>query len=124
MNCSATFACHAATYYDVTPVDLDESNLPDVLFQSLENNIKPCETHDFSQKTNIFDNSSSFLFIHLNIASVQAHFDDLNKLLLKFSNPRSVIFLSETRIKTNALININIPGYTFLIIRLLLMLVA
>ena len=36
------------------------------------------------------------------------------KFLLKFSNPPSVIFLSKTRIKTNPLININIPGYTFL----------
>ena len=77
-------------------------------------NIKPCETYDLSQKTFIFDNNSSYLFIHLNIASLQAHFDDLNEFLLKFSNPPSVIFLSETRFKTYPIININISGYTFL----------
>ena len=114
MNCSIAFPCHAAIHYDVSPVDLDESNLPDVLFQSLKNNIKPGETYDLSQKTFIFDNNTSYLFIHLNIASLQAHFDGLNEFLLKFSNPPSVTFLSETRIKTDPLININIPGYTFL----------
>ena len=110
MNCSIAFPCHAATHYDVSPVDLDKSNLPDVLFQSLKNNIKPCETYDLHQKKFNFENNSLYLFIHLNIASLQAHFDDLNEFLLKFSNPPFVIFLSETCIKIDPLININIPG--------------
>ena len=111
MNCSTALPCHAATHYDINPIDLNESNLPDVLFQSLKNNTKPCETYDLSRKAFIFDNNSWYLFIHLNIASLQAHFDDLNEFLLKFSNPPSVIFLFETRIKTDPLIDINIPGY-------------
>ena len=114
MNCSIAFSCHVAYHYDVNPVDLNEINLPDVLFQFFKNNIKTCETYDLSQKTFIFDNNLSFISIHLNIASLQAHFDDLNEFFLKFSNLPAVIFLSETRIKTDPLININIPGYTFL----------
>ena len=54
MNCSTAFPCHTATHYDVNPIDLNECNLTDVLFQSLKNNIKPCETYDPSQKTLIF----------------------------------------------------------------------
>ena len=61
-----------------------------------------------------FDNNSSYLFIHFNIASWQVHFNNLNEFLPRLSNPYSVIFLSETRIKTDPLININIPNYTFL----------
>ena len=114
MNSSTAFPCHAASHYDVNPVDLNESNLPDVLFQSLKNNIKPCETYNLSQRAFVFDNNSSYLFIHLNIASLQAHFNDLNEFLLKFSNPPSVIFLFETCIKTDPFININISGYAFL----------
>ena len=66
------------------------------------------------KKTFIFEKNSSYVFVHFNIASLQAHFGDLNKFLLKFSNPAFAIFLSETRIKTNSLININIAGYDFL----------
>ena len=60
MNCAIALACQTATHHDVNPADLNESNLSDVLFQSLKNNIKPCETYDLSQKTFIFDNNSSY----------------------------------------------------------------
>jgi len=45
---------------------------------------------------------------------LQAHFDELNVLLLHISNPPSIVIISETRITTNPLININIPGYDFI----------
>ena len=44
---------------------------------------------------------------------MQSHFDELNEFLLSFSSPPSVIFISETRINVEPLINVNIPGYTF-----------
>ena len=51
----------------------------------------------------------------INISSLQAHFDELNEFLSKFSHPPpSIIFLTETRIYSNPTINVNIPGYTFL----------
>jgi len=42
---------------------------------------------------------------------IQAHFDELNEFLLKFSNPPSIMFISETCIDINLLINVDIPGY-------------
>ena len=54
------------------------------------------------------------MFAHLNISPLQAHFDELNVFLYKFSTHPSIIFLSETRINVNPLFNISIPGYTFL----------
>ena len=53
--------------------------------------------------------------IHLNISSLQSHFDELNEFLVNFSSPPSIIFISETRINVEPLINsINLPGYTFI----------
>ena len=54
------------------------------------------------------------LIIHLSISSLPAHFDEFNEFLLNFSNPPSIIFISETRINVEPLINVNLPGYTFL----------
>ena len=54
MNCSTGFLCYAATYYDVSPTDIDESDLPGVLLQSLKNNIKFCDTQNLGQKKKLF----------------------------------------------------------------------
>ena len=54
MNCSKGFLCYAATYYDVSPTDLDESDLPGVLLQLLKNNIKFCDTQNLGQKNIYF----------------------------------------------------------------------
>ena len=51
--------------------------------------------------------------VHLNNSSLQAHFDELIEFLHCFSNPYSVLLLSETRIKTNPFTNVNIPNYSF-----------
>ena len=45
---------------------------------------------------------------------MQSHFDELNEFLLRFSSSPSVIFISETRINVEPLINVNIPGYIVL----------
>ena len=45
---------------------------------------------------------------------MQSHFDELNEFLLSFSSPPSVTFISETGINVELLINVNVPGYTFL----------
>ena len=94
-------------------VALDHDNLSETIFQSFDSNINSCEYFNLTDATYDFDNKSSYLFIHLNISSLQAHFDELNNFLLRFTNPPSIIFLSETRINTNPLINIDIPNYRF-----------
>ena len=69
--------------------------------------------HDLSNRKYQFSSSSSNLIVHLNESSLQAHFDELNEFINCFSNPPSIISLSETRINVKPSININIPGYTF-----------
>ena len=93
--------------------EIDQNNLPDILFQSLSD-IKPCEVFNLDAKAFDINNRSSHFFLQLNISSLQYHFEELNELLCNFSNPRVIIFLSETRININPLINIDIPGYTFI----------
>ena len=56
--------------------------------------------------------TTHFLF-YLNISSLQAHFDELNDLLLQLAYSLSIIILSETRINVAPTINVNIRGYTF-----------
>ena len=58
---------------------------------------------------------NSFTILHMNIASLQGHIDDLKNLLSLLSHKFSVIGITETRIRENTepLININIDGYIF-----------
>ena len=53
--------------------------------------------------------------IHLNIASLPAHIDELNQLLALLDHPFTIIGITETKIKEgiNPIANINIPVYDF-----------
>jgi len=63
------------------------------------NNVRPCLTHvDIDKQTFYIDNGISYFFLHLNIASLQAHFDELNEFHNNFINPPTIIFLSETEV--------------------------
>ena len=84
-----------------------------MLSDSLRTNIKACNYYDIF-KLNTTLNDSSHCFIHLNISSLQSHFDELYDLLLQLTYPPSIILISETGINKEPLININLPGYTFL----------
>ena len=68
----------------------------------------------FDNQTFAFDSHFSSFISHQNISSLQAHFDELNKLFLNFPNPFSIIFISERRINLARQINIDVPGYTFI----------
>ena len=80
---------------------------------SLGTNIKACNYYDIF-KLNTTLNDSSHFYIHLNISFLQSHFDELYDLLLQLTHPPSIIFISETRINKEPLININLSDYTFL----------
>ena len=103
----------AATAENEESFEFDD-NISDFLYQSLKSYIKSCETYDLSRLTYDFNNKRSFLLLHINISSLQTHIDELNDLLLNFTSPPSILFISETRINIKPHININIPGYVFL----------
>ena len=60
-------------------------------------------------------NKKSFSILHLNIASLSAHFDELINLITLLDHPFDIISLTETRFKQNRqnLINITLPGYHY-----------
>ena len=57
----------------------------------------------------------SFSTIHLNIASLSGHIDELKELLCLLDHPFVIIGITETKIQEGLepLIDINIPGYEF-----------
>ena len=59
----------------------DENNLPDLLYQSLHTNVTFCITHDLSEQQFAYNKITTHLIIHLNICSLQSHFDELNEFL-------------------------------------------
>ena len=90
----------------------EQSDLPEVLFQNMYDNAKPCKTYNLEQQIFNYDISSSFI-LHTNKSSLQTHFDDFKEFLSNFSHPPSLILISETRIHLNPILNIEIPNYTF-----------
>ena len=51
---------------------------------------------------------------HANIWTLQKNFDNLCNFLSKLPSKPHVISISETKIKDKPLLNVSIPGYTFL----------
>jgi len=57
----------------------------------------------------------SFTMVHLNIASLQCHIDELKSLITLLDHPFDVICITETRLHDqNSLSNIQIDGYDFI----------
>ena len=96
-----------------TSEDINHNSLPDMLSDSLRTNINACNYYDIF-KLNTTLNDSSYFYIHLNISSLQSHFVELYNLLLELTHPPTIIFILETHINKEPIININLPGYTFL----------
>ena len=90
----------------------EQSDLPEVLFQNMYDNAKPCKTYNLEQQTIDYD-ISSFFILHTNISSLQTHFDDFKEFLFTFSHLPSLILISKTRIHLNPILNFEIPNYTF-----------
>ena len=74
----------------------DQNILINVLFQSFQSYIMPCKTYDSVENKFLFDNNISHSIIHLNISSLQDHFDELCELLQLFICLPSTVFLSKT----------------------------
>ena len=56
----------------------------------------------------------SFTMVHLNIASLQRHIDELKSTLTLLNHPFDVICITETRLyESSPLVDIEIPGYDF-----------
>ena len=73
----------------------------------------PSKTYNFVENKFIFNDNISHFIIHINISSLQVHFDELCELLQLFTCPPSMVFYVETPISINSFINAELPGYIF-----------
>ena len=72
----------------------NSDNLPKIFFQTLQSNINPCNTHNLCEQLFQYNNVTFQSVIHLNISSLQAHFDELNEFLLNFLIPLFIMYIS------------------------------
>ena len=94
----------------------DPIELCDNVYYSLSSNALKCEYLDLNKFD--FDNLNkinfdSLILIHINIRSLNKNFDELYDFLQILPFTPDVICLSESQIKDQPLINIEISDYTF-----------
>ena len=85
-------------------------DLCDIILNTLTQNIKPCNY--YSLDSNPLDNSKNdnLILMHINIRSLQKNFDLLTEFLDFLRLQPDISCLTETRIKTQPLLNISIPA--------------
>ena len=80
----------------------------------LTNNFKPCVYTQFSDFDSRTDVTNALFMIHINIRSLQKHFDTLAEMLQLLSALPQLICITETKISKELLVNIELENYHFL----------
>ena len=95
--------------------DNEPEELSDKTYKSNFSNSLKCDYFDLKENTQIYTSENNFLnIIHLNIRSLNKNFDKFYNFIQSLLYTPGVVCLSESRIKKQSLININLPGYSFL----------
>lgn len=79
-------------------------------------NVDDCNHVDLASTYSPFLNcpSLSLVLAHVNIRSLQRNIDNLHEFLCTLGTPVSVLGISETKLQTDPVVNINITGFTFI----------
>ena len=91
--------------------NIDE--LSDKTFNSVMENETKLNYCDFSPLQVFKKRDHELLVLHVNIRFLLKNFDDLCQLICQFKHPPDIICLSETRLKDQVPINVNINEYNF-----------
>ena len=106
---------HATQAADNLLSDGEPEELSDKIYESISSNILKCDYFDLKINTQIYSSENNSLnIIHHNIRSLNKNFDKFYDFIQSLSYTPDVVCLSELRIKKLSLINVNLPGYTFL----------
>ena len=73
-----------------------------------------CKYYSPEDFASIPSKSKSLSFFHLNIASLEKHFDELCSLFSRLNHKFDIIGISESRIHSSPFSYINLEGYKFL----------
>ena len=110
--------CHnprASQAADYLLSDSEPEELSDKIYESISSNILKCDYFDLKKNTQIYSSENNSLnIIHLNIRSLNKNFEKFYDFIQSLSYTLDVVRLSESRIKKQPLINVNLPGYNFL----------
>ena len=90
--------------------------LCDDLFYSMTNNIKKCKYFDLNLNHLKIDKIYSLILLHVNICSLHKNFELLHEFLVTLNLSFDMICLTETRLISQPLINIELPHYKFLLV--------
>ena len=96
--------------YNDSIVNLNSRSVIGDLFK----NISQCEYVSEGNSPAVSTTSSSLFIFHVNIRSLQKNFDNLLEFMNMLIVLPDIICLSETRLKSDPVLNVNIPGYTFI----------
>ena len=92
----------------------ETEELCDKIYESFSTNILKCHYFDISKNNQInMNDNDSLSIIHLNIRPLNKNFDKLYDFLVCLPFTPDVLCLSESRIKKQPLVNINLSGYSF-----------
>ena len=89
------------------------------LFNDMIDNINICNYYgplDLTNKLN-FSEISNLSILHINIRSLQKHINNLQEFLSNSNFFPDIIAITETLIKDQLAINIDIPGYKFFFVK-------
>ena len=84
------------------------------LSRMLTNNLKPCVYTEFSDFDSRIDVTQALFMIHINIRSLQKHFDTLVEMLQLLPALPQLICIIKTKINKEPLVNIELEIYHFL----------
>ena len=95
-----------------THPQIENDDLCDEFYRLISSNISKCKYLD-SDTVNFKTFGGSLILMHLNIRSLHKNFDPFFNFIQSLDLAPDVICLTETRIKDQPLINLDIPGYSF-----------
>ena len=81
--------------------------------ESLTSNTDKCNYYDHYPPLNKVMANDLFI-VHINIRSLQKHYEFLYEFSNFFDKTSDIICISETRLKQGPLINVNLPGFHLL----------
>ena len=87
---------------DIKGTDEAERCLPEMRF---------CKYWQVSNLSNAIFKSNRLFLIHMNIRSLQNNSDNLNQLISSFAKLPDIICISETRLKAESIMKIDLPDY-------------